>query len=325
MRTDVPLSVYKRSWGENLTGLTIIAPLVLVVVLGMILRQTGFLVDSDKDRLTKLLYWVVLPALLFRTTYLAGGDLSQHKNLFMATYASYFIVPIIALGISSVLDRGNRKKIALSAMSSARANNLYLGMPAVFLALGDPGMEAASVYMAIALPGYNLVSIMWGEALISGGISFRSIRAMASRVANNPLIAASVLGLAFAQIRIPVPETLLVTMQLVGNMATGIALIALGISLRLRGIPDAIRRTWPDVLIKLFLHPAVVWGLLMVWPVPRVFFQAAMIISAMPTAINTFILASGMGMDEHYASELVAITTLLAPISIPIWIALIGI
>lgn len=308
-----------------MTGLKIIAPLVLVVILGMALKGFGFLNDTDRERLTRLLYWIVLPALLFRTTYLAGGDLSQHRNLFLATYATFFVVPAFALGVSCFTHKGDRKLHALSAMSSARANNLYLGMPAVILALGDKGLEAASVYMAIALPGYNLVSIMWGEAIISGGLSLKALRTMSARVVKNPLIIFSMLGLIFAQLHIPVPETLLVSMQLVGNMATGIALIALGMSLEVHGIPAALRRTWPDVLIKLFLHPAIVWGFLLLWPVPETFFQSAMIISAMPTAVNTFILAGGMGMDERYACDLVAMTTVLGPLSIPIWVALIGV
>lgn len=308
-----------------MTGFSIIAPLVLVVILGIALKQIGFLVDSDRERLTRLLYWIVLPALLFRTTYLAGGDLSQHKNLFLATYSTYFVVPLFALVIARFFRKQDRRMQALSAMSSARANNLYLGMPAVILALGDKGLEASSVYMAIALPGYNLVSIMWGEAILTGGLSARAFRAMVSRVVKNPLIAFSVLGLVCAQLRVPIPQTFLVSMQLVGNMATGIALISLGMSLDLRGVPAALRRTWADVFVKLFVHPAIVWAFLLIWPVPEAYFQAAMIISAMPTAINTFILAGGMGMDEVYACELVAMTTVLAPITIPIWVALIGV
>lgn len=303
----------------------IIAPLVLVVLLGMALKGFGFLNGTDRERLTRLLYWIVLPALLFRTTYLAGGDLSQHKNLFLATYASFFVVPVFGLIVSLFTHKGDQKMHALSAMASGRANNLYLGMPAVILALGDKGLEAASVFMAITLPGYNLVSIMWGEAVISGGMNFAALRTMTVRLVKNPLIVFSILGLLFAQLRIPVPNVFLVSMQLVGNMATGIALIALGMSLELHGVPAALKRTWPDVLIKLFLHPAIVWGFLLIWPVPEVFFQSAMIISAMPTAVNTFIIAAGMGMDERYACDLVAMTTVLAPISIPIWVALIGV
>lgn len=306
-------------------GIQIIAPLILVIVLGMVLKYRGFLNHEDRDRLTRLLYWIIIPALLFRTTYLAGGELAQHKNLFLATYSSFLIVPVFALVVSFFTHRGNRQLQAFSAMAGARANNLYLGMPAAILALGDPGVDSVAIYMAICLPGYNLISILWGEVILSGGISLKMLYGMFMRIAKNPMIVFCLLGLAFAQLHIPVPDTLLVSMKLVGDMATGVALIALGMSLELPNLPQAFRRTWPDVAIKLFLHPAVAWACLMIWPVSDMLFKTAIIISAMPTAVNTFILAGGMGMDEQYACETVAITTVLAPISIPIWVALLGI
>lgn len=307
-----------------MTGLAIIAPLALVVLLGMALKSFNFLNLTDRTRLTRLLYWVVLPCLLFRTMYTTGESISEHKNLFLATYVSFLIVPALALAISSFTHRGDRKMHALCAMASARANNLYLGLPAVVLALGDNGLQTASVYLAISLPGYNLFSIMWGEFVMSGFGSFGALRSILYRLAKNPLLVSSISGLIFALLKIPVPETLLISLRLVGEMATGIALIALGMSLELHNVHKALRRTWQDVLIKLFLHPAVVYLLLKIWPVEEIYMQTAMIISAMPTAVNTFIVAEGMGMDERYAGELVAMTTMLAPLSLPVWIAVIG-
>jgi predicted permease len=49
------------------------------------------------------------------------------------------------------------------------------------------------------------------------------------------------------------------------------------------------------------------------------------IIAAMPTAVNTFIIAKGMGLDEKYACEVIAVATVLAPITIPTWVYLLGI
>lgn len=47
-------------------------------------------------------------------------------------------------------------------------------------------------------------------------------------------------------------------------------------------------------------------------------------LSAMPNAVNCFILARGMGMDSEYAADLVAATTLLGIISIPAWAYILG-
>ena len=307
-------------------GLYVIAPLFIVIVLGMALRGTGFLNRNDRDRLTNLLYWIVLPALLFRTTYMSGTEIWHHRNLFLASYGTLFLVPLMAFLISHFLThRGDRKKQAFSTMAAARANNVYLGLPTAALALGVQGMESASIYLAITIPGFNLITILWGEIVLSGALSPAMLRSLAIKMIKNPLVASSLLGLLCAQFRVPIPEIALVSMKLISDMATGIALICLGMSLELPDIPNAIRRTWHDVLIKLALHPAVAFGLFFIWPVPEIMMQTAVLITAMPTAVNCFIIAGGMGLDEQYACETVAITTVMATVSIPLWIAFLGI
>lgn len=307
-------------------GILIVAPLVLVSAVGMALRASGFLKIQARDTLTRVLYWIVLPPLLFRTTYLAGSGELPEKNLFIAAYGVMFAVPLAAVVISSLLTHKNdRARQAIATMASVRANNAYLGLPACALALGSEGVEAASLYLAVTLPGYNLISIMWGEIVLSGGLNIRTLHRRVLSVIKNPMVVSCILGLSAAGLKISVPETLLTSMKIISDMATGLALLALGASLELSDILPALRRAWHDALIKLVLHPAVTWLFFSIWPVPRIFFQTALIIASMPTAVNTFIIAGGMGLDEQYACEIVAVSTCLAPISIPVWIALLGI
>ncbi|MDR1137808.1 MAG: AEC family transporter [Synergistaceae bacterium] len=307
-------------------GILIVAPLVLVIMLGMALRASGFLKIQARDTLTRLLYWVILPPLLFRTTYLAGQGEIPDKNLFIAAYGVMFAVPLAAFFISSILTHKNdRIRLALATMAAARANNVYLGLPACILALGSEGMEAASLYLAVTLPGYNLISIMWGEVVLSGGINFRTLRLRLLSVIKNPMVVSCLLGLSAAWLEVPVPETLMTSMKIISDMATGVALMALGVSLEISDILPAIRHAWHDALIKLVLHPAMTWLFFSIWPAPEMLFRSAIIISSMPTAINTFILAGGMRLDERYACEIIAVSTCLAPITIPLWIALLGI
>ena len=307
-------------------GILVIAPLILIIAIGMAIRATGFASAKGKEDFTRVLYWIVLPALLFRTTYLASGDISGQQNLFFSAYAAMFTLPLLALLISVFFThKGNKKDQAVSSMASYRSNNVYLGLPVCVLALGEPGMRAASVYLAIALPGYNLISIMCGEIVYSRGVTRKSLAGAAGRVIKNPLVTSSLLGLAAATAGIRVPDTLMVSMKLLADMATGIALISLGMSLEISSLLRAFRNTWHDAAIKLILHPAITWIFLLLWPVPEIYFQVAVIIAAMPTAVNTFIIAGGMGLNEEYACELVAVTTVLAPIAIPIWLSLLGI
>ena len=306
-------------------GILIIAPLMIVIVLGVFLKSKNFLNDDDRGRFTKLLYWIVLPCLLFRSIYIAGGDVGLHKNLFLAIYSSFFIVPLIALVVGFFIHKDDRRKLALSVMASIRSNNVYLGMPAVVLAMGNQGAATASIFLAISLPGYNLISVFWGELVASGGISIKPLIVMTGKLVKNPLIASSLAALICAQSGVHVPKTLLESMKLVGDMATGLALLSLGMSLELKAIRSALKRVWADVLLKLVIYPTAVWLLLQLWPVSEIMTQTAVLISAMPTAVNTFILAKEMNMDDVYACEIVAVTTTLAAVTVPVWAFLLGI
>jgi predicted permease len=296
----------------------------MIVLLGAVLKHRGFFDGSDRERMTSLLYWVVLPCLLFRGMYLSGNALPKGWNMFLATYLPFFLVPAIALGVAWA-RRGERKRLALCAMSAVRANNVYLGLPAAFLAMGESGQAAASIYVAVMLPGYNLLTTMWGEAVLSGGLSPKAAIRTLKRLVKNPLVSSCLLGLLFSLLDIPVNDALLVSMKMVGDMAVGLALFSLGLGIHFSNIGLALRRTWPDVLIKLFVHPAVSMLCFVLWPVQDELMRAAVLLCAMPTAINTFILAEGMGMEGDYVSDVITVSTAAAAISIPLWLVILGI
>lgn len=60
-------------------------------------------------------------------------------------------------------------------------------------------------------------------------------------------------------------------------------------------------------------------------PVERTMMQVVVFCSAMPVAVNSLVVAQGMDMDEHYASELIAVSTTLSVFTLPIWIRILGI
>lgn len=306
-------------------GVLIIAPLFILIGLGVVLKHVKFLRKSDADVFSKLLYYIVLPALLFRTTYNAGGDIWAHGNLFLASYIAMIALPVIAFCITHYATlRGDRKGQALSAMVSARTNNMYLGLPVAVLAMGEIGNQCGAIYLAIVMPAYNIISIMSGEIVLSGKISPEMIKSLGKKIVRNPLIMSSILGLLLCQVGVPVPGVLLESMKLLANMATGVALIALGMNLEFDDMLGAFKRTWIDVLIKLGLHPLVQLALFWIFPVEREMLQAVVLITSMPVAVNSFIIAKGMGMDETKASQIVAMSTMFAAVSIPIWIFVLG-
>lgn len=62
-------------------------------------------------------------------------------------------------------------------------------------------------------------------------------------------------------------------------------------------------------------------ALFRLFPVDPVLAAAAVLATAMPGAVNNFILARGMGLDSDYASEIIAATVMLSSVTIPLWIS----
>lgn len=298
----------------------------MIILLGVALKRFGFWVNNEKNVLTRLLYWIVLPALLFRTTYTYGTGIGRFGGLAVSTYASLIIAPLVAFIMArTITHRNDRKYQALTTMMSARSNNLYLGLPAAVLAMGQTGAELGSIYLAIAMPGYNLITILWGQVVLSGSLSIRSISEFGKKIISNPLIASSILGIACAQIGLAIPDTILTSLKLLADMSTGVALLALGASLELEDTFGAIKRTWPDIVFKLIIHPVLAVIFMLMCSVESDMLKVTALITAMPTAVNCFIIAGGMGMDEKYACETVALSTLFSAITIPAWVFVLGI
>ena len=304
-------------------GFFLVIPLMIIILAGNILRSKGFYSSSDIAALTKTLYWVILPPLLFRTTYSAGKEVLSQPNLLVASTLC-FILTMAAAYAASVLfaHKGDRDRTAVSVFSAFRSNNIYLGFPVVDIALHEAGLHQASIYIAVTMISFQMLSIAAGEMVMYGRLSLVGLWGILKRLVKNPLIIACVLGVSFALLKIPVHFVLDETMKLMSGAATAVALLALGGSLdlsRLSRIVHIMKITWFDSFIKLILNPLIMYGLLMIFPVSNELLQVTVMLSSMPCAVNCFILAKGMGMDAEYAADLVAATTLLGIVAIPFW------
>lgn len=311
---------------EILVKALIIAPLILVAGFGFCLRRFGFFNESDGPRLVRVLYWVIMPVQLFQTMLHNGNLIFQDKNLFLARYGSTVITVFLAMVLAFFLHRGDRKKMAFSALAAARPNNLFLGLPTVSIAFGATGAELAGVYLAVAMPGDALIPITAAEFIMApAGGRLKGIKKSLIQIFKNPLILSSLAGLTVAQLGIPIPDAFNKACSILSAASAGMAILLLGVMLRIPKFSFRFFRSWSDVGLKLFLHPAIVFLCFQIWPVDPRLFKIAMLMNIMPNAINTFIVADGMKLDGEYAVEVVTVSTLLSVLTIPIWMRVVGI
>ncbi|MBR4401767.1 MAG: AEC family transporter [Synergistes sp.] len=304
-------------------GIFLVLPLLIIIVIGNRLRAYGFYSADDIAALMRTLFYVILPPLLFRTSYLAGRSALSQTNLFYATTICFLLTMLFAyISARFFIHKGDLRRTATSVFASFRGNNVYLGLPVIQLSMGSSGMSEAAVYLAVTAVSFQLLSVAAGEIIMHGRMSAKGIITILKRLATNPLILSCSAGVVFALSGIHIHFVIDETLKLMGNAATAVALLALGGSLDLSNLgafAGIIRRTWFDMLVKLALNPALMYLLFCFFPVSENMLKVTVMMSAMPTAVNCFILARGMGMDGDYAADLVASTTIMCIFAIPVW------
>jgi predicted permease len=113
-------------------GLSMVLPLFLVIIIGHAIRKAGLLSKESAGQLTNMLYWAVLPILLFRTTLRVGSGIFDNINLFWAIHVTFLAVPAIAWAGSRLLRKKQPiKQRAVTVLVSVRSNNIFMGIPAV--------------------------------------------------------------------------------------------------------------------------------------------------------------------------------------------------
>ncbi|MBP9028043.1 MAG: AEC family transporter [Aminivibrio sp.] len=305
--------------------ISIISPIAAVILIGWAFTEFGIISRSTFRENNKILYWLSIPALLVRLTARADLTAAGNLNLIPAVHAGYLIMPLIAWAAGRMAGE-ERNRLAISALVSMRSNQVFMGIPAVSIALGSRGLESLSLYFAMSLVGYHMISIAASQIVLSGGISPRSLLNSAKKLATNPMVIACFVGIGFSLAGVnEFPRPVDVTLKVLGDIGTGMALLAVGAGLSFRAVPSMLRKTWRDALIKLVVQPAVVWAFFLAWPVDPILVQVAVFVCAMPVAVNSLVVAQGMGMDDQYAGEVIAVTTVLSAITLPFWIRVLGI
>lgn len=308
----------------------VVLPLVVIMALGNIMRHKGFYSEADIKSLTKTLFWIVMPALLYRATFVSGREILKQPGLLKGSHCAYIVTLLFVWVLGHCFfHKKNIKRLATSVMGAIRGNNIYLGFPLVYLAMGDFGLQSASIYIAVTTIGYQFLSIGGGDLALTEKLNITNMFCVLKRLARNPQVIACVAGVLTAVIGIEkLPKPADETLKLLGDAASAMALLMIGASIDFSNIKKIIKmfqNTWWDILIRLVLHPLLMWGCLSYFDVPTTLMQVTVLISAMPTAVNVFVFASEMGMDGEYGAELVVTTTLLAAVTIPVWINVLGI
>ncbi len=298
----------------------IIAPILLLVLLGGVLARLRFLGHGFMADLNKLVFYIALPALLFRSVAHAENPGTQTFWLLALIITATVVIAGIGWMGASLVGLPHSSRATLSQLAF-RGNVAFIGLPVLVYAFeGMPGRQQALATTVIVLgflmAFFNILAVLLFNV---GQPAKNSWRAALRSIFTNPLILAAMAGfpLAFSHTRLPL--FLDRALEALGGAAIPIALLCIGGSFTHAKFSGKFSGILTAAVLKTFLLPTLVFVLAPFFGISGVNLRIALVLSACPIATVAFIMAKQMGGDDHLASASIVLSTILCAISLP-WV-----
>lgn len=305
------------------TTLHIVLPIFGVILAGYVFARTPLLSQEGIRGLSGFVFYVAMPALLFRT--LGRGVVPAGANLdvFFTYVVGCLFLYGIALALGRLAFRGGLQAGALLAMGTTFSNAVMLGIPLVFTAFGEEGLVAIMMIVvfqsAVLIP---LTTILLEVGRGRGGGLARMGPTTLAALARNPVIVAMVAGLAWGAGGLSLPGPVDRFIDLLGHGAVPAALFALGASMAGFRIAGNLLESLAMVALKMVALPVIVWILATyIFALPPLHTAVAVVVAGLPVGANVFILASTYRTYEQRAATAVVISTALSVVTAALLLA----
>ncbi|GGC35274.1 transporter [Siccirubricoccus deserti] len=300
-----------------LSFLSLCAPIFAIIGLGWAAARFRMVQPAMVDAVGTFSFHFALPALLLR---LMGSQPLGHsfEPVFFAGYLAVCLSIFFATMLLALPWRRRGPAAALGA-AAAMGNVGYLGPPLLLPLLGERGAGP----IAMAIMSEVAVVLALGSLLMAPAMPGAGLRAMGRALRAllvNPVLLAIAGGALLGAAAIPLPGPVDRFLGFLGGAAGPTALFALGGTLGRLAVSRKLLAVAGGLsLAKLALYPLLVWLLLGVMLQRDGFWvQAGVMLAAMPTASNAFIMAQRNMAAAEEVSATVLLSTLLAAACFPL-------
>lgn len=290
-----------------------ILPIFGLIVLGYLLGRRGWLAGEAAAGLANITFKLFMPAVLFAG--IARAQLSDGMSPMLLL--AYFGPVLTVFGLVSLVAHRLLGRASPLGLTAAYSNNVLVGIPLVTTLLGASSL----VYVFAILVFHSLILFSLQSFYSAFGSGQKVSGTALLKNLANPLIVGLALGALLNVSGLNLPHPIWRIADWLAEAALPCALIVLGISLsryRLRPSAAALSLT----AVKLGVFPLLVWYVS--GQLPGIGHEARsvlVLLAACPSGVN--VLAFVINQDDTRAvSSTVFLSTLLAVITLPLWMVL---
>ena len=288
--------------------------LFLLMATGTVAVKTGVLKPENKQALSNLLVYLVVPAMIINS-YRMEFSAEILRNLLAA-----FGMSVLAICIGTVITlvltaRRKDSRAPIFQFATVFSNAAYMGFPLISALFGAEGMLYASAYVTV----FNILLWTMGYGMVSGSANAKDV---ARNLLHTPVFYALVAGLAIYFFQIPIPHLIAQPIELLAGMNTPLSMLITGMLIAAGDLKSIVcsRPIWKLAAVRMLVIPALCLGAFALLGLFRfgMAAQVVLLLECCPAAAITSVFAVQFGHDEQFAAGCVVLTTLLSILTLPL-------
>lgn len=301
------------------------SPLFILILGGFALVRWAAWPRAVSDGLTRVVFNLALPAMLFLTL----SDFSRlppvDARLLLAFFGGTLVVFVLARGVARLFFRLDGVSGSIFALGCIFSNNAMLGLPLARATLGEAAIPSVALVLAFnALTLWTLVTVSIEWAL-HGELSARGFAKTLGLVLRNPLIIAIIAGVLFGFTGLSLPRPFVEPIDLLAQAATPLSLLVLGMGLAEYRIREGLLQSLAVCLLKLLVLPLVVWVIAGLLHLPLLETQVVVLLSSMAMGVNVYLMSRQFKAFEGPTAAAMVLSTVLSAAVTPLILTFIAV
>lgn len=292
-----------------------LVPVFVLILSGYVFRRLNFPGDSFWQQAERFSYYFLFPAMLVFKLGNASVPVSLYADVILLA-VSMLLAMTLALVFVQLFFRWPGPIFASVYQGGIRFN-AFVAIATAGMLLGDGGLSAMAIVIAVKIPLINLMCILMFSISVrqEAGVRWQPV---ARAIATNPLIIGSVFGALWGYYRIGFHPLVAGVLEPLSDLALPLGLMTVGAGLQLNALRGMSMPFLFSSGLKLIGFPLITAGLTVALGVTGVLAQASILLAALPTATSSYILARQLGGDATLMAAIVSGQTLLAIATIPL-------
>lgn len=316
-----------------LTAANAVIPIVLLILLGYFLKQSGAMGESFIKTGKNLVFKLFLPCLLFINVYdIAGFSAIPWDSVIFGVMGCFVIFLLALATVGKITDVPQRRGVILQC--AFRSNLAFIGLPLASALGGETAMAVTSIISSFTIPLFNILAVISLSMFVDSGTSPReSIKKVLRNIITNPMIIAIGLGLICVGIReaqMAIAGEVVFSLRVHGKalysalnnlkqIASPFSLLMLGGEFELSAVKGMRKEIIAGTLWRIVLAPLLGIGSAILLSSTTTLlhcgpdvYPAYIALFGSPVAVSSVVMAGAMNNDEQLAAQLVVWTSLLS-------------